>query len=154
MSWELDDEHRDFQSTCRSFVDREVRPLVEQAESAGTFPAELWKSLGAAGLLGLVTPEDQGGGGGEGGEAEVDDDEHRRPVPGGEAPGLGQSIKPRRGLRSQAALCDVQLGGPSSLPGLRVGRGGRAGRAVHHRRPMLQPNLSIGDPPVGWIVGY
>jgi acyl-CoA dehydrogenase len=71
MSWELDDEHRDFQSTCRSFVDREVRPLVEQAESAGTFPAELWKSLGAAGLLGLVTPEDQGGGGGEGGGDEL-----------------------------------------------------------------------------------
>ncbi len=66
MSWELDSDHREFQAVCRSFVDREVRPLVEQAEAAGTFPAQLWKTLGAAGLLGLVTPAEQGGGDGDG----------------------------------------------------------------------------------------
>lgn len=66
MNWELDDEHRDFQAVCRSFVDREVRPLVDHAEAAGTFPAPLWKSLGAAGLLGLVTPAAHGGGDGDG----------------------------------------------------------------------------------------
>jgi acyl-CoA dehydrogenase/citronellyl-CoA dehydrogenase len=66
MSWELDDDHREFQATCRSFVDREVRPLVEPSEAAGTFPAELWKPLGAAGLLGLVTPAAHGGADGDG----------------------------------------------------------------------------------------
>lgn len=66
MNWELDDEHRDFQAVCRSFVDREVRPLVDHAEAAGTFPAPLWKALGAAGLLGLVTPAAHGGGDGDG----------------------------------------------------------------------------------------
>jgi acyl-CoA dehydrogenase len=66
MSWELDSDHREFQAVCRSFVDREVRPLVEQAETAGTFPAQLWKTLGAAGLLGLVTPDEHGGGDGDG----------------------------------------------------------------------------------------
>lgn len=65
MHWELDDEHRDFRTVCRSFVDREVRSLVEASEAAGTFPAELWKSLGAAGLLGLVTPTEYGGGDGD-----------------------------------------------------------------------------------------
>ncbi len=65
MAWELDEEHRDFQDTCRSFVDREVRPLVDAAEAAGTFPAELWKQLGAAGLLGLVTSGEYDGGDGD-----------------------------------------------------------------------------------------
>jgi acyl-CoA dehydrogenase/citronellyl-CoA dehydrogenase len=66
MSWELDQVHEDFRASARAFVDRQVRPLVESAESAGTFPAELWKQLGAAGLLGLITPEAHGGAGGDG----------------------------------------------------------------------------------------
>jgi acyl-CoA dehydrogenase/citronellyl-CoA dehydrogenase len=61
MTWELTEEHLDFRETCRAFTDRKVRPLVDGAEAAGTFPAELWKELGAAGLLGLVTPADHGG---------------------------------------------------------------------------------------------
>ncbi|HEY0573869.1 MAG TPA: acyl-CoA dehydrogenase family protein [Pseudonocardia sp.] len=65
MSWELDQVHGDFQASCRAFVDRQVRPLVEPAEAAGQFPAELWKQLGAAGLLGLVTPDGYGGAGGD-----------------------------------------------------------------------------------------
>ncbi|HTF46390.1 MAG TPA: acyl-CoA dehydrogenase family protein [Pseudonocardia sp.] len=65
MSWELDQVHRDFQASCRAFVDRHVRPLVEPAEAAGQFPAELWKQLGAAGLLGLVTPDAYGGADGD-----------------------------------------------------------------------------------------
>lgn len=65
MTWELSDEHERFQAVCRDFVDREVRPLVDPAEAAGGFPAELWKPLGAAGLLGLVTPEKYGGGAGD-----------------------------------------------------------------------------------------
>ena len=66
MSYELDRDHQDFQATCRAFTDREVRPLVEAAERTGRFPAELWKSLGAAGLLGLITPAEYGGSEGDG----------------------------------------------------------------------------------------
>jgi acyl-CoA dehydrogenase/citronellyl-CoA dehydrogenase len=66
MSWELDPDHRDFQAGARAFVDKQVRPLVDHAERAGEFPADLWKPLGAAGLLGLVTPEEYGGAGGDG----------------------------------------------------------------------------------------
>jgi acyl-CoA dehydrogenase len=65
VEWELDEEHEQFRETCRAFTDREVRPLVEQAEADGRFPDELWKPLGAAGLLGLVTPEEHGGAGGD-----------------------------------------------------------------------------------------
>lgn len=65
MSWELDEEHRDFQATCRSFVTRQVRPLVDAAEADAAFPAELWKQLGTAGLLGLVTPSELGGADGD-----------------------------------------------------------------------------------------
>lgn len=61
MNWELPDEHRDFQATCRAFVDRQVRPRVRAAEASGTFPAELWKEMGDAELLGLVTPEEHDG---------------------------------------------------------------------------------------------
>jgi acyl-CoA dehydrogenase len=64
MEWELDEEYARFRATCRDFTDREVRPLVEAAEAASGFPDELWKRLGAAGLLGLVTPEEHGGAGG------------------------------------------------------------------------------------------
>ncbi|WP_433508430.1 acyl-CoA dehydrogenase family protein [Pseudonocardia halophobica] len=61
MLFELDDEYSAFRGTCRDFADREIRPLVKAAEQGETFPVELWKTLGAAGLLGLVTPEEYGG---------------------------------------------------------------------------------------------
>ncbi|HEX3829041.1 MAG TPA: acyl-CoA dehydrogenase family protein [Sporichthyaceae bacterium] len=61
MNWELGPEHAAFRSTCRVFTDREIRPLVDHAEASGSFPADLWKRLGAAGLLGLCTPEEYGG---------------------------------------------------------------------------------------------
>src|SRR5690349_19050088 len=56
MSWELSAEHIAFRATCKSFVDREVRPLVAEAEANKAFPADLMKRFGAAGLLGLTTP--------------------------------------------------------------------------------------------------
>lgn len=62
--FELDDDHRAFQEVCRSFVDREVRPRVRAAEAEGTFPAELWAPMAAAGLLGVGHPEEHGGSGG------------------------------------------------------------------------------------------
>ena len=65
MNWELDPEHREFQATCRAFVDRHVRPVTGEAERLGHPPGPLWKELGAAGLLGLLTPDSYGGTGGD-----------------------------------------------------------------------------------------
>jgi acyl-CoA dehydrogenase/citronellyl-CoA dehydrogenase len=64
-NWELSPEHRDFQAACRAFVDRQVRPAVTEAERLGRPPGGLWKELGAAGLLGLLTPDEYGGSGGD-----------------------------------------------------------------------------------------
>src|SRR6476469_5507980 len=62
--FELDDDHRSFQEVCRSFVAREMAPRVREAEAAGTFPADLWPAMAAAGLLGLGHPDEYGGSGG------------------------------------------------------------------------------------------
>jgi acyl-CoA dehydrogenase len=65
MSWELDREHEEFRASVRAFVDRQVRPVVEESEAAGRPPAALLKEMGSAGLLGLAVPEEYGGGGGD-----------------------------------------------------------------------------------------
>ena len=64
-AWELDAEHEDFRASVRSFVDRQVRPVVEEAEEKGRPPAALLKEMGSAGLLGLAVPEEYGGGAGD-----------------------------------------------------------------------------------------
>ena len=64
-SWELDREHEDFRASVRAFVDRHVRPVVDESEEAGRPPAALLKEMGSAGLLGLAVPEEFGGGGGD-----------------------------------------------------------------------------------------
>jgi len=65
MSWEVDPEHEEFRASVRTFVDRQVRPVVEESEEAGRPPAALLKEMGSAGLLGLAVPEEYGGGGGD-----------------------------------------------------------------------------------------
>lgn len=64
-AWELDQEHEDFRASVRAFVDRHVRPVVDEAEEIGHPPAALLKEMGSAGLLGLAVPEAYGGGGGD-----------------------------------------------------------------------------------------
>lgn len=64
LGFELDDEHADFQAVCRAFVEREVMPLVGEAERSGSFPLALLQPLAKAGLLGLGHPAEHGGSGG------------------------------------------------------------------------------------------
>lgn len=47
----------------RELVDREVAPRAAGDEEAGAFPRDVFRTLGAAGLLGLPYPEEYGGGG-------------------------------------------------------------------------------------------
>lgn len=62
MTWDLDDEHRSFQTVCRAFVDDVVQPFVRNPAGApSAFPCNLWHELGAAGLLGLSIPSEWGG---------------------------------------------------------------------------------------------
>jgi len=47
----------------RELADKELRPAVDAAERAGTFPRETFRLLGRSSLLGLPYPERWGGGG-------------------------------------------------------------------------------------------
>ncbi|MDL5159192.1 acyl-CoA dehydrogenase family protein [Actinomycetospora termitidis] len=68
MAFELDEAHEDFRAAVRRFTDERVRPVVDESERAGHPPERLWKEMGDAGLLGLLTPAEFGGSAGDGGE--------------------------------------------------------------------------------------
>jgi hypothetical protein len=57
------DEAVDLLKLVRELADRELAPRAAQHEAAEEFPREVFRFLGAAGLLGLPYPEDIGGGG-------------------------------------------------------------------------------------------
>lgn len=57
-------EHLEIQKTMRRFIDEEINPHVDEWEAAEAFPAhEVFRRMGALGLLGLNKPEEYGGGG-------------------------------------------------------------------------------------------
>jgi acyl-CoA dehydrogenase len=56
-------EHDMLRRTIRSLVEKEITPHVAAWEDAGQIPRELWRRLGALGLLGLEFPTEYGGGG-------------------------------------------------------------------------------------------
>ena len=58
-----DDEHEQFRSAFRGWLDKEVVPNHERYERDGITPRELWLAAGAQGFLGLTVPEQYGGGG-------------------------------------------------------------------------------------------
>lgn len=59
------EEHEQFRKTIRKFVEKEVKPFVEEWESAGEFPIEIVKRMGDLGFLGLRYSEEVGGQGGD-----------------------------------------------------------------------------------------
>src|SRR2546425_8432285 len=54
-------EHEEFRGTVRRFIDKEVRPHVDEWEEAQQFPRELFTRFGALDLLGLKYAEQYGG---------------------------------------------------------------------------------------------
>ncbi|MDK3071826.1 acyl-CoA dehydrogenase family protein [Sedimentitalea sp. JM2-8] len=61
----FDDTHEMIRDTARTFVEREIRPHIDEWEEAGGFPREIYKKAGDAGLLGIGYPEELGGTGGD-----------------------------------------------------------------------------------------
>jgi butyryl-CoA dehydrogenase len=65
MDFDLTEEHRVFQKFIRDFAEKEVAPLVDEAEETNVFPKQLFKKMGDMGFLCPRYPEDLGGGGGD-----------------------------------------------------------------------------------------
>ena len=63
MDFDLSEEQRIFQKGIRVFAEKEVAPLVEQAEEEERFPVELFRKMGNLGYLGVRYPEVYGGAG-------------------------------------------------------------------------------------------
>jgi alkylation response protein AidB-like acyl-CoA dehydrogenase len=58
-------EHEELRASVRRFVDAEIRPRVEEWETAGSFPDSVFARCGELGFLGLHYEERWGGGGGD-----------------------------------------------------------------------------------------
>ncbi|MCE9574864.1 MAG: acyl-CoA dehydrogenase family protein, partial [Deltaproteobacteria bacterium] len=56
------DEHHQLRRTVRDFVEKEINPHCDEWEAAGALPAhQIFKKMGALGLLGVNKPEAYGG---------------------------------------------------------------------------------------------
>lgn len=55
------DDHEMIRQAVRKFVQKEIRPFVDDWEETGEFPRQLYRKAGQAGILGLGYPEDVGG---------------------------------------------------------------------------------------------
>ena len=65
MDFDLTEEHRMFQKFIRDFAEKEIAPLVDEAEENNVFPRQLFKMMGDMGFLCPRYPEELGGGGGD-----------------------------------------------------------------------------------------
>ncbi len=65
MDFELTEEHRMFQKFIRDFAEKEIAPLVDEAEEQNVFPRQLFKMMGDMAFLCPRYPEELGGGGGD-----------------------------------------------------------------------------------------
>ncbi len=55
------EEHELFRQSIRAFLDKEVRPNIEQWEADGQIPREIYKRFGEMGFMGVTYPEKYGG---------------------------------------------------------------------------------------------
>ena len=59
----FDTEHESFRDSVRSFVDRHLKPVHQEAIDNHHLARDLWREAGKQGLLGLSVPEEYGGSG-------------------------------------------------------------------------------------------
>jgi acyl-CoA dehydrogenase len=57
----FDDTHELFRDTVRTFIEREVRPHIDEWESAGIVARNMYQHAGAAGLMAMAAPANYGG---------------------------------------------------------------------------------------------
>ncbi|WP_445359805.1 acyl-CoA dehydrogenase family protein [Microbulbifer sp. EKSA005] len=56
-----DEDHQEWRTQLRRFVDREITPYITKWDEDGQLPAELWKKAAEVGLLQMSYPENYGG---------------------------------------------------------------------------------------------
>ncbi|MGD8627926.1 MAG: acyl-CoA dehydrogenase family protein [bacterium] len=61
MDYSLTDEQKELVSTARSIANEYIKPVRQQYDADGTFPWDIVKVLGEAGLFGVYIPEKFGG---------------------------------------------------------------------------------------------
>lgn len=81
--------HNMVRQTVKKFVEREIKPFVDEWEEQGEFPIELYRKAGDAGILGIGYPEVYGGSGGDIFVKIAASEELMRCGSGGVAAGLG-----------------------------------------------------------------
>jgi glutaryl-CoA dehydrogenase len=59
----LSDEHKLVRETVRSYVKKEISPIIEHYAQTASFPEQIVKQLGELGCFGPTIPEEYGGGG-------------------------------------------------------------------------------------------
>ena len=59
------EEHEDFRAAAREFVERSLKPRVEEMISLKSIPRDIWLEAGKQGFFGLDIPEEFGGAGAE-----------------------------------------------------------------------------------------
>jgi len=57
------EDHEAFRELARDFVEKEVVPHYPEWEKGGRMPRDVFKQMGALGMLGMAIPEEYGGGG-------------------------------------------------------------------------------------------
>lgn len=63
MTFGFTEEQQQLRSTIREFAEAEMRPHVLEWDETQTFPVDVFRKLGALGVLGAVFPEELGGAG-------------------------------------------------------------------------------------------
>ena len=81
--------HNMVRQTIKKFVEREIKPFVDEWEEQGEFPIGLYRKAGDAGVLGIGYPEAYGGSGGDIFVKIAASEELMRCGSGGVAAGLG-----------------------------------------------------------------
>jgi len=61
----FNEDHEQFRATVRRFFRKEIEPYYHDWEKQGSFPAEVFRKAGAAGILQAGVPAEYGGGGGD-----------------------------------------------------------------------------------------
>lgn len=63
MNFALGDEIEAIRETTRRWAQDRVAPMAAEIDKSNSFPLELWREMGALGLLGVTVPEEYGGAG-------------------------------------------------------------------------------------------